>query len=584
MKRRSRMAMTLCLALALAVTACGGGTGSGGPSGSGNRPRGEKIVIYAGGSSEFSWIEGSEEAAVIEHIEQRYYDETGNSLDFEISYLGENMKTKLASEIAGGSQVDIAISHTRGGDGIDDYVSTGKNVDFYDLADLLYDAPNLTAHIDAYSYDNIESTPLDTLTNYNDQVVGIPSVVNPYKFGILVRKDLMEQAGYTDDPAKAQTAFDDSRNYILVDNLEDFAEMCKAMNTLTGGTYAISGAPWDLEKVITLGAFGNSGYFTNTLYNNKIVPGSVTGYYKEVLKLEYEWARPYDMTGGIRRSIISPEASAIKLDRAENAFVAGNTGVFVQDPTIQHLIKVARMTKANVPTAEFTVLGPMRAYRDVNACPQDADGNPLKGFMRNPEATFAAVILSTSRNARKIIEFLDWVYSDEDIYNLCRYGIEGEHWINNGDGTYSYPAGKEEYLTRAPYSGILTLVENQHISNLTYAGYTEEELGWIALAADESNYIVNNVADYMFPATGSQAVPFSNARNNMADNLVYNAWAGILDPVTGTDDKGVTNVAYTFDVMAAAVWEEGEGYINTLTNYYQIMKNDRDAKFAEAKG
>ena len=127
-------------------------------------------------------------------------------------------------------------------------------------------------------------------------------------------------------------------------------------------------------------------------------------------------------------------------------------------------------------------------------------------------------------------------------------------------------------------------MENQHISNLTYAGYTEEELAWIEMAADEDNYIVNNVADYMFPATGSQAVPFSNARNNMADNLVYKAWAGILDPVTGTDDKGVVNDRYTFDVMSQAVWNDGAGYIDTLTNYYQIMKNARDAKFAEAKG
>ena len=84
-----------------------------------------------------------------------------------------------------------------------------------------------------------------------------------------------------------------------------------------------------------------------------------------------------------------------------------------------------------------------------------------KGFMTNTEATFAACIVKSSKNAMKIIKFLNWVYKNPENYNLCRYGIEGKHWVNNGDGTYSYPEGKDEYLVKSPYSGILTLVENQ---------------------------------------------------------------------------------------------------------------------------
>lgn len=82
MKKRV-LVTVLCLVLTMGFAACGGDAGTNGPGGGGgNRPRGDKIVIYVGGSSEFSWIEGSEEAEVIDHIEQRYYDETGISLDF----------------------------------------------------------------------------------------------------------------------------------------------------------------------------------------------------------------------------------------------------------------------------------------------------------------------------------------------------------------------------------------------------------------------------------------------------------------------------------------------------------------------
>lgn len=103
----------------------------------GQTPQGTKIVIYAGGSSEFSWVKGSEEEDVIEAIEEAYWQDTGRSLDFEIAYLGQNMKSKLQSELSAGSQVDIAISHTRGGDGIDDWVMA--NNQYYELTDVLYD-------------------------------------------------------------------------------------------------------------------------------------------------------------------------------------------------------------------------------------------------------------------------------------------------------------------------------------------------------------------------------------------------------------------------------------------------------------
>lgn len=128
MKKRFLKAISAALALVLPLSvaaACGGGgTTQITPGGDGTRPAGQKIVIYAGGSSEFSWVKGSEEDKVIDYIENKYYEETGNSLDFEVAYLGEDMRQKLTSELAGGTQVDIAISHTRGGVGIDDFVRT----------------------------------------------------------------------------------------------------------------------------------------------------------------------------------------------------------------------------------------------------------------------------------------------------------------------------------------------------------------------------------------------------------------------------------------------------------------------------
>lgn len=445
MKRR-----VISLLLAATMTAgllAGCGDSKSGNAG-GDNGNATKIVIYAGGSSEFAWVKGSEESEVIDYIEQAYYEATGTLLDFEITFTGKDLGTQMTNAIAGGDQLDVAISHTRGGSGIDDVMVA--NDWFLDISEYLED----------YGEDilaNIGGDPINALTTSDDKVIGIPSVISPYKFGILVRKDWMEACGYTDDPEKAQTKFTDGANYKLVDNLETFEEMCLTMKGKYQLNHVITGAPWDLEKVLTLGAYGDSGYFTYTTRvddagNEQVVPGFVTEEYQKVLKKEYDWGKA---------GITSDEAEIILLEQGETNFVAGKTGVFVLDPTVQHLIKVSRRCKEVNESAEFTVLG---------ALPETA-GSAKKGFMKNTPATFAACILKTSQNAAEIIKFINWVYSSEDNYNLCRYGIEGKHWINNGDGTYSYP--DESYVTNPPYSGILTLVENQNVSNLSYKGYSE---------------------------------------------------------------------------------------------------------------
>ena len=554
MKKKFVWLFSAAFAATVLLSSCSVGDrpqSSGGNSASGiQRPEGKRIVVYAGGSSEFSWVAGSKEKEIIGYIEDAYYNDTGISLDFDIAYLGEDMQTKLASELAAGSQVDVVISHTRGGNGVDDKL--GGEGAHYNLLDPIYDyAPNLL--------NAVKGTPLDSLTTVNNDVVAIPSVIDPYKFGILVRKDYMEKCGYTDDAAKAETEFKDGKNYELVNNLDTFADMCRAMNTLTGSAYAVTGAAWDLEKAVTLGAYCDAGYFTSALVEENgqelVMSGGSTSAYKDVLALEYNWAN----TG-----VISKDANSIMLEEGESNFISGKTGVFVLDPTIQHLIKVARMTKEQNPNAEFTVLGPLKAHRT---------GSERKGFMRNAEATFGAAITKNSKNVIDIMGFLNWVYESADHYNLCRYGVEGTHWINNGDGTYSYPEGKENYATQPVYSGILTFVENQRMSDLVYGGYTEEELHWINdIAGNPDNYIQNDVIDYMFSSTDEYNIIRGNATDKLY-TMAVEAWTGKTDPLKLSAD-GVSSIYdYTVKKYNEAV-SEVQKYFTTQYKTMKAMRGD----------
>ncbi len=542
MKRLKRK-LPLVISL-LALASCGGGESiSSSTSSKTNnieKPEGAKIVLYAGGSSEFNWVLGSEEKSVIDYIENKYYQETGNALDFEINFLGEDMQTKLSSELAAGNQVDIVVSHTRGGVGLDDKLK--GETDHYNLYDAIYElAPNL--------YEAVKGDPLDSMTTSTKDTVCIPSAISPYKFGILVRKDLMEKAGYTDDPTKTDLE--------LVDNLETFEKMCLKMNGLTGNSYAITGAAWDLEKVITLGAYADAGYFTSALVSEDgkelVRKGGCTSAYKDVLSLEYQWAQ---------KGVVSKEANSILLTDGESNFIAGKTGVFVQDPTIQHLIKISRMTKAQNKEAEFTVLGPLSAKK----------GSTKKGFMRNPIATFGAAITKKSQRVNEIMSFLNWVYQNEDNYNLCRYGIEGTHWVNNGDGTYSYPEGKEYYATSPAYSGILTLVENQRMSNLLYKGYSKEELHWIKdIAGNSANYINNDVNDYLFTMNDEFNIKQGQATEKLYA-MAVDAWTGKKDP-TALSSNGVDSI---YDSVAREYREKCEVIDKYLTEQYKIMKASRE--------
>lgn len=107
---KKNLAVVLAVCSAVSFAACKNGEEK-------NERVGEKIVIYTGGSSEFLWREGADEKAVWKAVEDKYYKDTGIALDFEVNFMGKDMKDKVTTALAGGNQVDLMISHTSGGSG-----------------------------------------------------------------------------------------------------------------------------------------------------------------------------------------------------------------------------------------------------------------------------------------------------------------------------------------------------------------------------------------------------------------------------------------------------------------------------------
>ena len=549
MKKRI-VCLALALASAVAFAGCGeqgpDGPGPSGPGGNGERPDAKKIVIFCGGSSEYSVVKGSAEDEVITAIEEAYYEDSGILLDFDVAYLGTNMSSKLSTSLAAHDQVDLAISHTRYDSGIDDY-ALAQSI-YYDLSDT----------IDLYGPNIAEKTDLSILTTFGQEVIGIPANVNPYKYGILVRKDYMKKAGYTDSAEEAAANSD----LTLLTTIEQFTDMCKKMKSkeITGlstdSPYSVSGAIWDIEKVFT-GAFGDAGYFSYQEITDgngnvtSLVPGFGTAAYQDLLQMEYDWAA--------KDGILSKNTNTISLEASEGDFISGKTGVFVTDPTVTHLIKVARQAKAQNANAEFTVIGPLAR----EATPEK------KGFIRATSGYKAAIVMKESKMAEDIVKFLNWMYSDVENYNLCKYGVEGKHWVNNGDGTYSFPAGKEEYLTKAPYSGIISLVDNEEMSNLIYSGYSAEERGWIAMAQKAENYVKNDVIDFVLPRNAGMTQLHTQSLNNYYNSVAVPAWNG------GSDPSGLIEGMKRSAYFMQEYLEMDKDYLTWLTGQYVLMKLSR---------
>jgi hypothetical protein len=307
-----------------------------------------------------------------------------------------------------------------------------------------------------------------------------------------------------------------------------------------------------------MGAYAEAGYFSSAVSDctgeNMVMAGFATPEYEDILALEYKWAK---------EGVTSSAEGDWILDQGEQNFVSGKTGVFVLDPTIQHLITVARRTKALNPDAEFTVLGPL-------AKDKASVENGKKGFMRNPEATFGAAIMKESQNVNEIMAFLNWVYESEENYNLCRFGIEGTHWVNNGDGTYSYPANSKYSVTSPAYSGILTLVENQRRSNLVFDGYTAEEKRWISeIAGNAENYVKNDVMDYLFTSSDADNLAMAKEMTNVYQRLALPAWQGTADPKSpAPQDSTKSFFKYVIDM-----YNEGVKNVQIdFTTQYNNMK------------
>jgi putative aldouronate transport system substrate-binding protein len=113
----------------------------------------------------------------------------------------------------------------------------------------------------------------------------------------------------------------------------------------------------------------------------------------------------------------------------EGQFIAGKAASFSR--AIDTYPGILNRFKASLPNAE---LGVFMISDTVRLNTPKTEGVDFKAW------NFLA-IPSTSKNADKVMGFMEWLFADRAHHDLLEYGIEGKHWIAAGSDKYDYPPG-----------------------------------------------------------------------------------------------------------------------------------------------
>jgi putative aldouronate transport system substrate-binding protein len=136
------------------------------------------------------------------------------------------------------------------------------------------------------------------------------------------------------------------------------------------------------------------------------------------------------------------------------------------------------------------------------------------------------VIASTSENPEAALKFLNLTYSDEDVINTMLYGIEGEDYVKNDDGTVSYPEGQD--ASTVPYTAQLScgVLGNFFIQWPLQGSGSEESLKW----EDEQNHNAASSPAMGFSFDTSDLQTQYTAVSNVIKQYLPGLSCGSVDP------------------------------------------------------
>jgi hypothetical protein len=322
----------------------------------------------------------------------------------------------------------------------------------------------------------------------------------------------------------------------------------------------VTGAPWDLQRVVatSFGVNAMSGYGLDE--SGKLVPAQFTPGWDEYVDLMYQWSKD---------GVWEKESNNTTDDQRQTNFVAGRAAAYLAYPTAEQLINLSRKVYAADSSAELMIIAPF-------AC-EDAQGNAIyengeqvvNGNLKTNRSFYGGIVPYNSGNYEILIQYIDWMYSSVENYELCLYGVKGEDWVDGDDFVYEgktyktwrYPDDKADaYLLKPPYTGKYMLLQNINVSNRISGHYNTTEKKWFTSLYFEFPQFgdVEIEGIWQPAATRQYAVIASTLDGEYVDNIRSYAWAGKLS-AGKTPTERLADYVATYRANATDYLE----YVNT---------------------
>ena len=511
--------------------ACGGGN-----AGESNKPvmEGDTYVLTVYRSRDAGMTDGARDDEVRAAIEKKFQEDTGIKISLEV-------------QLYTNTQIKDIVSVNFG--------NPNKNID----AIFHYLSEDAGSAINGYAKDSDSTIDLDpVLEQYGQNIItkiaendtgalarrsgyfkdgdeyhrtALTSFCKEGGFGILMRKDLMRDV-------MSKTGLDPEDYDITNDGYKSMtvSEFEKVMSAIKADannevSIPVTGAPWDLQRVVATayGVNSMSGYSLDE--NGKLVPAQFSPNWDKYVDVMYRWAKD---------GVWEKESNNTSDDQRQANFIAGRAAAYLAYPTAEQLIELSRKAYAADPSMELMVIAPFATEDAQGNSLYNADGTQVvNGNLKTNRSFYAGIVPYNSGNYEILIQYINWIYASPENYELCLYGVKGEDWIDGDDFVYEgrsyktwrYPDDKADaYLAKPPYTGKYMLLQNINVSNRISGHYNTTEKKWFtSLYFEFPQFGAPEIEGIWQPAaTRKYATIASSIDGDYVDTIRSYAWAGKL--------------------------------------------------------
>lgn len=389
-----------------------------------------------------------EDWSVFQHLEE----DQGVTFDLTVVPLAD-WDQKKALLVSAGDAPEI-ISVTYPGQETQ-FVSGGALLPVSDYFEYM---PNFTQKVQDWGLE----AEIETLRQSDGKIYMLPGIreVPDVQYTVVIREDLFENAGITEDPA-TWDEFAEQLAAVKEANPElSYAMSDRWTDTTTLGSFLNVMAP-------TFGTSAGWGY-SNTWYDHDAGEFVFTGgsdAYRDLLTYAH---------GLVEQGLLDPEVTQSD-DQAVQKFVSGDAAAISGNTQV--------IAEYRTKLADAGVDAPIRLI----TIPDGPYGSYLAGSQLSSGLMLSSEV-ADSPNLLALLQFVDWLYYSDEGIEFAQWGVEGETYTRAEDGTRTLlddigwnalnPDAERKLNTDFGYSNGVFLLANGSSQELLQSVMTEEIATW----------------------------------------------------------------------------------------------------------